>query len=85
MQKAARDRITLVSSSPRLLSPTARPAAPARALVPPPCTSPPSANPPTSAWARQPAPRGGNPVVLASDRPVDLRTTQKNMDARRTG
>ncbi|MFF7736513.1 fused MFS/spermidine synthase [Streptomyces sp. NPDC007984] len=28
---------------------------------------------------------GGNLVVLASDRPVDLRTTQKNLDARKTG
>jgi spermidine synthase len=30
-------------------------------------------------------PGGGNLVVLASDRPVDLRATQKALDARRTG
>ncbi|MFD4257118.1 fused MFS/spermidine synthase [Streptomyces sp. NPDC058534] len=30
-------------------------------------------------------PEGGNLVVLASDRPVDLRATQKALDARRTG
>jgi hypothetical protein len=29
--------------------------------------------------------RGGNLVVLASDRPVDLRATQKELDARQTG
>jgi MFS family permease len=31
------------------------------------------------------APVGGNLVVLASDRPVDLRATQEALDARRTG
>lgn len=31
------------------------------------------------------APEGGNLVVLASDRPVDLHATQKALDARRTG
>ncbi|MGW1953328.1 fused MFS/spermidine synthase [Streptomyces sp. NPDC001920] len=31
------------------------------------------------------APDGGNLVVLASERPVDLRATQKALDARRTG
>ncbi|MFE0678081.1 fused MFS/spermidine synthase [Streptomyces sp. NPDC058867] len=31
------------------------------------------------------APEGGNLVVLASDRPVDVRATQEALDARRTG
>lgn len=31
------------------------------------------------------APEGGNLVVLASDRPVDLRAAQEGLDARRTG
>ncbi|MDH2391152.1 fused MFS/spermidine synthase [Streptomyces sp. HNM0663] len=31
------------------------------------------------------APDGGNLVVLAADRPVDLRATQKTLDARQTG
>ncbi|MFJ5779809.1 fused MFS/spermidine synthase [Streptomyces sp. NPDC093094] len=31
------------------------------------------------------APEGGNMVVVASDRPIDLRAVQKRLDARRTG